>query len=711
MNASRVLLISLLMLTGLSAKPLWAQDSSNSAAQNDAASPVGNTTSDVSPDWRKEEVKVPNVVGLRRDEAVLDLFKAGLRIGDVREETSTSVADHHVISESPAAGTEAKGGSTVDLVIARAPEVKVPDVVGLTLSAAKAMLDKVDLNVGRIEERPSTTVAAGLIISQHPRAGTMVREDRRVRLVMSKGTPQDTVPNVIGATQAAAATAIASAGLTVGTVTSQSSPTVAAGIVINESPSAGSSVAAKSAVNLVVSSGPAKVAVPNVVGLTQATATTAITGAGLTVGTVAMQSSATVAAGLVIGESPAAGTSVASGSAVSLVISSGLPLVAMPNVVGLTQTVAATAITGVGLKVGVVTMQSSATVAAGLVITESPSAGTSLASGSAVNLVVSSGGAGTPNAIIDAPASVLEYATVLLNASYSTDPTATIRSYAWKQLSGPSVTLTGATTSKASFTAPLVTSQTSLVFALTITDTTGAISTANTTVTVSPAAPSQLQVSMVSALLFRPNTGSAHAQFALADGPPLAGSSSTLRVAMAGAVQSPTFTLVDVNGNALSTLTLSILGAPSNQPTVFVGPIVVPTVPFRVSASGTTANAQAYAVQSATLFSPMNMSISFSSSRLLLTPGTSGADQLTIYNGGSAATFNIVFSDPNSLLASQPSTSVQIGAASSLSVPVTVAYPATPASLLGPTVTATASVSGDATRTGTATLTVWDSAQ
>jgi DNA-binding beta-propeller fold protein YncE len=65
------------------------------------------------------------------------------------------------------------------------------------------------------------------------------------------------------------------------------------------------------------------IAVPNVVGLTQAAATTAITGAGLVVGTSTQQSSSTVALGDVISESPAAGTNVASGAEVNLVVSSG----------------------------------------------------------------------------------------------------------------------------------------------------------------------------------------------------------------------------------------------------------------------------------------------------------------------------------------------------------------------------------------------------
>src|SRR5204862_1233670 len=116
--------------------------------------------------------------------------------------------------------------------------------------------------------------------------------------------------------------------------------------VISVSRAGGTRVASGSAVRLVVSivaRGPAQVAVPNVVGQAQVAAASAITGAGLTVGTVTQQSSSTVAAGSVISESPTAGTRVAIGSAVSLVVSSGAPppaQVAVPNVVGQAQAAA-----------------------------------------------------------------------------------------------------------------------------------------------------------------------------------------------------------------------------------------------------------------------------------------------------------------------------------------------------------------------------------
>src|ERR1700687_27359 len=106
-------------------------------------------------------------------------------------------------------------------------------------------------------------------------------------------------------------------------------------------------------------SGCAKMTVPNVEGLTQAAATTAITAAKLTVGTVTQQISNTVATGKVIRQDPASGSSVAQGSPVNLVISSGPQMVTVPNVEGLTQDPATTAITAAKLMVGAVTQETS----------------------------------------------------------------------------------------------------------------------------------------------------------------------------------------------------------------------------------------------------------------------------------------------------------------------------------------------------------------
>jgi beta-lactam-binding protein with PASTA domain len=132
--------------------------------------------------------------------------------------------------------------------------------------------------------------------------------------------PGIVVPDVVGDTQSTATNAIVAAGLALGSVTHQTSSAVAPGSVISQLPAGGELAGANAAVGLVLSSG---VSVPNVVGTTQAAATSAITSAGLTVGTLSQQSDPTVAAGSVLSESPTAGTNVAGGSAVNLVVSTG----------------------------------------------------------------------------------------------------------------------------------------------------------------------------------------------------------------------------------------------------------------------------------------------------------------------------------------------------------------------------------------------------
>ncbi|HXI29238.1 MAG TPA: PASTA domain-containing protein, partial [Vicinamibacterales bacterium] len=271
------------------------------------------------------------------------------------------------------------------------PQVAVPNVVGLTQAAATTAITNANLIVGTVATQSSTTVPSGSVISQNPTSGTQAVVGSAVNLVVSSGPPQVAVPNVVGLTQAAATTAIVNANLVLGTVTTQSSTTVPSGSVISQNPTSGTQVATGSAVNLVVSSGPPQVAVPNVVGLTQAAATTAITNANLIVGTVTTQSSTTVPSGSVISQNPTSGTQAVVGSAVNLVVSSGPPQVAVPNVVGLTQAAATTAITNANLIVGTVTTQSSTTVPSGSVISQNPTSGTQAVVGSAVDLVVSSG--------------------------------------------------------------------------------------------------------------------------------------------------------------------------------------------------------------------------------------------------------------------------------------------------------------------------------
>jgi hypothetical protein len=90
--------------------------------------------------------------------------------------------------------------------------------------------------------------------------------------------------------------------------------------------------------------------------------------------------------------------------------------IAVPNIVGMTQPNAVFAITSIGLTVGAQTTAYSATVAVGLVISQSPTAGSPVATGTAVAFVLSLGPAPVPVIVPNVIGSTQSIATTLLTS-------------------------------------------------------------------------------------------------------------------------------------------------------------------------------------------------------------------------------------------------------------------------------------------------------
>jgi WD40 repeat protein/beta-lactam-binding protein with PASTA domain len=337
-------------------------------------------------------VAVPDLAGKTQAAATSALTSAGLVAGDVTQQCSNTVAAGAVISHVPDAYQQILYGSAVAMVVSTGGcPVTVPNVVSQTRTDAGATLTGAGLKAGAITWQCSNTVASGLVIGQNPAADQQAPFGSGVALTVSSGLCNVTVPNVVNQTQADANAAITAANMTAGNVTQQCSNTVAAGKVVNQIPAADERAPFGSAVTLVVSTGLCSVTVPNVVGQAEAAAGTALTGADLTAGNVTQQCSNTVAVGKVIGQVPPAGEQVPFGSAVTLVVSTGLCSVTVPNVVGQAEAAAGTALTGADLVSGTVARQCSNSVAAGLVISQSPSAGAQAPFGTAVALLVSTG--------------------------------------------------------------------------------------------------------------------------------------------------------------------------------------------------------------------------------------------------------------------------------------------------------------------------------
>jgi len=130
--------------------------------------------------------------------------------------------------------------------------------------------------------------------------------------------------------------------------------------------------------------------VPDCDGLTESAASAAITAAGLTPDSDGAFS-ATVEKGLVISQSPAAGTALYAGDVVTITVSFGVEYTIVPVTKDLLPAAAEAALVAAGLVLGTSTTSMTNDTAAGLVASSSPAAGTGVAAGSAVDIVVSLG--------------------------------------------------------------------------------------------------------------------------------------------------------------------------------------------------------------------------------------------------------------------------------------------------------------------------------
>lgn len=144
-----------------------------------------------------ERYEVPVLKGRSAKAASEAIVAANLTVGAITEAYDDKVDLGDVVSTSPKAGASVKPGTVVDLVLSKGPApVPVPDVVGRKVGGARTALDKAGLR-STVTEKYSDTVADGVVIAVRPKSGSIVNSGSRVELVVSKGPPPVTVPNLI----------------------------------------------------------------------------------------------------------------------------------------------------------------------------------------------------------------------------------------------------------------------------------------------------------------------------------------------------------------------------------------------------------------------------------------------------------------------------------------------------------------------------------
>ena len=259
----------------------------------------------------------------------------------------------------------------------------MPDVVNQTQAAATQTLHGDNLDVGTTNTEVSATVQVGVVVATDPKAGTSVKKNSSVTLVVSAGPPVN-VPSVVDQTLAQAEQLLGAAQLSYVPKFWPSNKPV--GQVLSQDPAAGQKVKSGTKVTLTVSGNQTSVSVPGVLGLSPSAAGAKLQQANLSVGNQTNGCSGQYPSGQVQSQNPAANATEPPNTAVNIVVSN---CVAVPGVVGQSSGAAQATVSNTGLVATTTTDTTCANGAtAGQVDGQNPGSTALVAPGSTVTLSV-----------------------------------------------------------------------------------------------------------------------------------------------------------------------------------------------------------------------------------------------------------------------------------------------------------------------------------
>ncbi len=264
-----------------------------------------------------------------------------------------------------------------------ADTVAVPYVVGIQAALAVQDIEDAGLvpNVRRVS---NSDVEEGLVITQDPTEGTRVDPGDIVRIDVSSGKPEVTIPSVVGQTSEDAVAELTRAGLVAQVVEVNSDREE--GTVTGQAPGAGLVVVEGTQVRINVSKGPRPVTIPSVVGLPYDQASAELQGAGFVVSRIDEDSDQ--AEGTVTRQTPSGGSEGSRGSTVTVYVSRGPTTSAVPDVTTQDVSIAQTTLENAGFRSRVVLEDVFDPAQDGIVTAQDPIGGSQAAPNAIITLFV-----------------------------------------------------------------------------------------------------------------------------------------------------------------------------------------------------------------------------------------------------------------------------------------------------------------------------------
>ncbi len=201
-------------------------------------------------------------------------------------------------------------------------EVKVPSVLGMTYEQAMKVLQNVNLQPTYGGERYDSKYPKGTIILQRPIANKMVKEGRRIYLIVSGGNIKVEVPKITYKKVEEASFLLNRNGLTLGDIFEDTTSDVPSGLITSQSIAPGEMVEKGTSISIWVSypQTDGNIEVPDVKGMSLSEAKKLIESKNLRLGKIIYQPSIEYLPNTVLYQSPSSGVLVQESTSIDLIV-------------------------------------------------------------------------------------------------------------------------------------------------------------------------------------------------------------------------------------------------------------------------------------------------------------------------------------------------------------------------------------------------------
>lgn len=203
-----------------------------------------------------KEIEAPDFKNMTLQQAETAAKEYDLKIKEGDEVISEDVDKGLIVSQDPAAGETVKTGSTITVNISKGlGDGSVPDLKGKMQDELEEYLEAAGFKLGSVSTEASEE-EKGTVLSQSPGAGEEVEKGTAIDVVVSDGSKAKAiVPYLVGKSIGDAQSALANAGLKMGSISYEYSSTYAEGEVIWQQYDANAQLEKGSSVRVRVSKG------------------------------------------------------------------------------------------------------------------------------------------------------------------------------------------------------------------------------------------------------------------------------------------------------------------------------------------------------------------------------------------------------------------------------------------------------------------------